>query len=107
MTEQMRMDYLTPTHPSPLEGEGKGEGAQDAFTREEQHVLSLLQRGRENALSVPYLASMVGLSGVQLRATVRHLITHHGYCIGSSTGGTNKPPGNYIPRKQDEIFDSP
>lgn len=101
MTEQPQFDFEKSPHPPFTKG-GRG-GITDDLTHEERHILSLLQRGRDNALSVPFLASMTGISQVQLRATVRHLITHHGYCIGSSTGGTNKPPGYYFITEENEI----
>jgi hypothetical protein len=69
------------------------------LTHEEQRILSLLRRGRENANSVKWLASMVGVSQVRLRATVKHLVEHHGYLICSSTG---KNPGFYYPQDSKE-----
>ena len=83
--------------PSPLAGEGRGEGD---LTREEQAVLRLLRQGRENARSVRFLAEMVGVSEVRLREIVRHLIEVHGYCIGSRTG---RPPGYYLITEPEEI----
>ena len=80
MTEQIQMDF--------------------DLIKEERDVLRLLRRGRENARSVRFLAEMVGVSEVRLREIVRHLIEHHGYCIGSRTG---RPPGYYLITEPDEI----
>lgn len=86
MSEQVQIDF---------------EGVEaEELTQEETQILSLLQRGRDNALSVRHLAECVGVTEVRLREMVRHLIDVHGACIGSST---SKPPGYYIITDPEEI----
>lgn len=86
MTGQIQIDFDSP---------GAGE-----LTSEELTVLSLLGRGRRNARSVRYLASMAAVPEVRLREVVRQLIDEHGVCIGSSTGS---PPGYYLIESPEEI----
>jgi len=96
VAEQIQMNYTASLSPR-----ARGDG--EVMTHEEQHILSLLRRGRENALSVPFLASMVGMSGVRLRTIVRHLIIEHRVGIGSHTGGKEKLPGYFLLAKEKEI----
>jgi ABC-type ATPase involved in cell division len=71
------------------------------LTREETQVLSLLQRGRENARSVRFLAAVVGVSEVRLREIVRHIIMDHDILIASSVGN---PPGFFFPETEEEVM---
>jgi hypothetical protein len=70
------------------------------LSRDEQAVLDLIERGRDKARSVRFIASMTGLNERKVRAVVRLLIDGHGACIGSSVG---RPPGYYIITDPDEI----
>jgi hypothetical protein len=92
MSEQVQIDF---------------EGVEaEELTQEETQILSLLQRGRNNALSVRHLAECVGVTEVRLREMVRHLIDVHGACIGSST---SKPPGYFLiesPLEIDAVYKS-
>lgn len=83
MTEQIQIDF--------------------ELTTEEAHILKLLQRGRANALSVRFLASMTNLKDVEVRQIIRHLIMEHGCLIASSVGN---PPGFYIAETPDEISEA-
>jgi hypothetical protein len=85
MTDQIQIDF---------------DGEAGELTREELHILRLLEPGRKAARSVRYLASMVGVPETRLRELVRHLIDDHGACIGSRTGS---PPGYYVIEDPDEI----
>lgn len=110
MTEQIKIDFeRTPSPqspplkggeekyaPSPLRGEGKGEGELTAL---ERAVLSLIQRGRENAISMPALAEAVGITTRELQQIIQHLINDHGVLIASATGRNH---GYYYPQSEDE-----
>lgn len=69
------------------------------LTNEERHVLSLLKKGRANAVSVRDLAVKTGLGGVAVRQIVRRLIMERLILIGSAV---SPPPGYFIPETPDE-----
>jgi len=71
------------------------------FTKTEQKILSLLQRGRDNAQSVKFMSEQTGLSEVELREKIRHLIMVHDVLIASTVG---KPSGFYIPESEAEVI---
>jgi hypothetical protein len=66
----------------------------------ERKILSLLRRGRENAISERVLSELTGIPGVEVRAIIRHLIMEHNVLIASSV---SKPAGFYIAETEDEI----
>lgn len=70
------------------------------LTHEETHILSLLRRGRENAISVKTLTASTNIPEVEVRAIVRHLIMEHGILIASIVSA---PPGFYIAQTSEEI----
>ena len=56
------------------------------MTNQELRILSLIQRGRTNAISMPALANACGISTRELQSTIQHLINDHGVLIASATG---------------------
>lgn len=74
MTDQLRMDF-----------ERKDSG-QAGMTKDERAVLALIQRGRENAISMSALAEAVEISTRELQDVIKHLIEDHGVLIASATG---------------------
>ena len=99
---QIGFDFTQPPRPyTPLlpplaRGELKrGQGGE--LTTEEMHILRLLQRGGKNAVKEKALAAATGLQGVEVRATIRHLIMEHGVLIASSGAGF------FIAETEDEI----
>lgn len=62
-------------------------------------MLSLLPRGRENAISMPALAEAVGITTRDLQQTIQHLINDHGVMIASATGRNH---GYYFPESKEE-----
>ena len=95
MAEQFKIDFNK--IPSPLAGEGKGEGY---LTNDERQVLSLLKYGRENAIGVKALANTTRLPDVEIRAIIRHLIMEHNFLIASAVSA---PAGFYIAETVKEI----
>jgi len=57
------------------------------LTHEENMILRLLQRGKQNAIKEKALAAATGLPGVEVREKIRHLIMTHGILIASCTHG--------------------
>lgn len=90
MNEQIRIDFSRI-------------GEKEDLTQEEITILRLLQRGRQRALSVNFLASETGLSEVELREKIRHLIMEHNVLIASSV---QKPCGYFIADSENEIKDA-
>ncbi len=70
------------------------------FTKTEQQILSLLQKGRQNALSVKRMVEQTGLREDALRQKVRHLIDAHDILICSVV---MKPAGYFYPVSAIEI----
>jgi hypothetical protein len=69
------------------------------LTREEAAVLRHLRRGREQAISMPELASLVGLSTRALQDVIAHLIEEHNTLICSACGRNH---GYYLPADESE-----
>ena len=73
----------------------------------EARVLSLIQLGRGNAISMQALASAVGawhakpLHTRELQDVIKHLIEDHGVLIASATGRNH---GYYYPVTEDELI---
>jgi biotin operon repressor len=86
MTEQIQINFESP--------------AAGGMTNLETRVLSLIQRGRENAISMPALAAGCGISTRELQSIVKHLIEEHGVLIASATG---KNHGYYYPETEEEF----
>lgn len=81
---QIKIDFsVIPAAP----GISQKDSGQAGMTNEEMHILRLLQRGKENAIKEKTLAAATGLQGVEVRATIRHLIMEHGVLIASCTHG--------------------
>lgn len=80
MTEQLGIDFTTPTPP-------KTGGEIGELTNEEMHISRLLRRGKSNAIKERVLAAATGLQGVEVREKIRHLIMEHGVLIASCTHG--------------------
>ncbi len=73
----------------------------------ETRVISLIQRGRENAISMPALADACGISTRELQSIIQHLINDHGILIASATGkgkGDTKRHGYYYPVTEEELL---
>lgn len=79
---QIKIDFTQPPRPAATPPYQGGE-----LTNEEMHILRMLQRGKENAIKEKTLAAATGLQGVEVRATIRHLIMDHGVLIASCTHG--------------------
>lgn len=91
MTEQCQIDFKT--HPcAPLD---RGD-----LTNDERDIISLLHKGRENAIGVKALANTTRLQEVEVRAIIRHLIMEHGFLIASAVSA---PAGFYIAETIEEI----
>ncbi len=73
------------------------------LTTAERSILGLLKKGRENAITEKMLSTLTGLSGVEVRAIIRHLIMEHGYLIASSV---KHPSGFFIAETEAEICDA-
>jgi len=65
----------------------------------EAKVLSLIQRGRENAISMPALANACGIKTRELQQVIQGMINERGVFIASATGRNH---GYYIPETADE-----
>jgi len=70
-----------------------------ALTEEQKQILSLLRKGRKNAIREKALSAMTGISGVRVRQIIKHLTEHHGVLVVSSTAN---PPGFYFPETREE-----
>ncbi len=70
------------------------------LTTEERAVLGLLKKGRENAITEKAISDITGLSGVEVRAIIRHLILEHGYLIASAV---STPAGFFVAETEDEV----
>ena len=66
----------------------------------EMRVLSLIQRGREKAISMPALANACGISTRELQSIIQALINDRGVLIASATGRNH---GYYIPETAEEF----
>ena len=69
------------------------------LTEIERQVLSLIQRGRQNAIAMPALANACGISTRELQQIIQGLINDRGVFIASATG---KNHGYYIPETAEE-----
>ena len=69
------------------------------LTETERNVLSLIQPGRENAISMSALASSVMISTRELQSIIQSLINDRGVLIASATG---KNHGYYVPQTPEE-----
>lgn len=79
----------------------------DGMTDQEMRVLALIQRGRENAISMPTLAATLDISTRDLQHVIKHLIEDHAVLIASATGkgrGDDKKHGYYYPITEDELL---
>ncbi len=83
MPEQMQLDFDRPP----------------SLNVEEQRIYGLLNRGRGNAIRERTLSAETGISGVRVRAIIKHLVEDHAIMIASSTAN---PPGFYLPENRDE-----
>ncbi|MGN7192848.1 hypothetical protein ACTHS9_01605 [Bacillus mycoides] len=54
------------------------------LTERENQVLLLIRQGKENAITVKDIISVIGGNDEEIRAIVRRLIEKYGYLIGSS-----------------------
>ncbi|MCU5681276.1 hypothetical protein [Bacillus wiedmannii] len=54
------------------------------LTERENKVLLLIRQGKENAITVKDIISVIGGNDEEIRAIVRRLIEKHGHLIGSS-----------------------
>ena len=105
--DQIRIDYdNAPQPPLNLRGGvgaalcGRPVAAPVPLTDAESRILSLIQRGRENAISMSALAEAVGIATRELQDVIKHLIEDHGVLIASATG---KNHGYYYPVTEDEL----
>lgn len=71
------------------------------LTDDERQILSLLRKGRANAISVRELTEATGLNEKKVRQTVRDLIMERWVLIGSAV---HYPPGYYLPETADEAI---
>jgi hypothetical protein len=67
---------------------------------EELQLLSLLNPGKQNAISVKTLCYLLDMNEPKLRAMVEHLLDDHGISIGTSY---NKPFGYYLLTTPEEV----
>ncbi|KKL22239.1 hypothetical protein LCGC14_2437410 [marine sediment metagenome] len=67
----------------------------------EEEVLSLIRKGRDNAIRSNVIAGVVGCAERVVRKAIRELITQ-GYCILSAT---DSPPGYFIAADWEEVMD--
>lgn len=70
------------------------------LTERENKVLSLIRQGKENAITVKDIISVIGGNDEEIRAIVRRLIEKHGYLIGSSNHIGRS--GYYRPKTNEE-----
>lgn len=70
------------------------------LTERENKVLSLIKQGKENAITVKDIISVIGGNDEEIRAIVRRLIEKHGYLIGSSNRIGRS--GYYCPETNEE-----
>ena len=101
--DQMRIDYDKRVGAIPCDRpvSGRTQGSPLQLTDVEVQVLFLIQRGRENAISMSALAGAVGISTRELQDVIKHLIEDHGVLIASATG---KNHGYYYPVTEDELI---
>lgn len=93
MTDQLTVVNEQPTLSSLEVAEmiGKKEGLnmdnrKTTLTERENKILSLIRHGKENAITVKEIISLIGGTDEEIRAIVRRLIEKHGYLVGSSNG---------------------
>ena len=67
-----------------LENEGSMNNRKTMLTEREHKVLSLIRQGKENAITVKDIISVIGGNDEEIRGIVWRLIEKHGYLIGSS-----------------------
>ncbi|WP_369901800.1 hypothetical protein [Bacillus manliponensis] len=89
MTNQLTTVNVQPTLSSVkvaemLENEGSMNNRKTMLTEREHKVLSLIRQGKENAITVKDIISVIGGNDEEIRGIVRRLIEKHGYLIGSS-----------------------
>ncbi|MDR4914112.1 hypothetical protein RGU76_03055 [Bacillus pseudomycoides] len=91
MTDQLTVVNEQPTLSSLEVAEmiGKKEGLnmdnrKTTLTERENKILSLIRHGKENAITVKEIISLIGGTDEEIRAIVRRLIEKHGYLVGSS-----------------------
>ncbi len=71
------------------------------LTDEERQILTLLRKGRANAITVRELSEETGLNEKIIRQTVRDLIMDRWILIGSAV---HHPAGYFIPETADEAI---
>ena len=57
------------------------------LTDEEQMVLSMIPRGKENAVKGRVIAETTRIAYDEVRAIISHLVTNHGYLVASCGKG--------------------
>ncbi|MDA2627001.1 hypothetical protein PDQ36_27880 [Bacillus cereus] len=70
------------------------------LTERENEILLLIRYGKENAITVKEIISMIGGTDEEIRAAVRRLIEKHEYLIGSSNRIGSS--GYYRPKTNEE-----
>ncbi len=103
MTDQLSI--FDSASPLPAVGEGPEERAGldvihgDSLMPDEERICRLLEKhiGKDAAVKASVMEELFGMSNVEVRKVVRHLIDFHGMCIGSSGAGY------FIARTPDEI----
>ncbi len=71
------------------------------MTGHEMRLLELLRHGRQSARSVSFLSEQTGLSSVEVRRIVKHLVEEHNIMIVSAVGS---PAGYYYPVTNEEYM---
>ncbi len=90
MSEQIKIDFSAPL-PSPVHGE--------QLHQEERAVLALIRSGRANARQAREISELTGITNVEVRSIIAHLINVHKILIVSAT---SKPAGFFFPVNEDE-----
>ncbi|MFD6507997.1 hypothetical protein [Bacillus sp. NPDC060175] len=107
MTDQLKAVNEQPTLSSlevaNIQGKKGGlsmDNRKNTLTERENKVLSLIRQGKENAITVKDIISVIGGNNEEIRAIVRRLIEKHGYLIGSSNHIGRS--GYYRPKTNEE-----
>ncbi|MCI0764785.1 hypothetical protein [Bacillus sp. TL12] len=107
MTDQLTIVNEQPTLSSlevaEIQGKKGGlsmDNRKTILTERENKVLSLIRQGKENAITVKDIISVIGGNDEEIRAIVRRLIEKHGYLIGSSNHIGRS--GYYCPETNEE-----
>ncbi|PEW14646.1 hypothetical protein CN440_03170 [Bacillus cereus] len=82
------------------EGDLNMDNSKTTLTERENKILSLIGQGKENAITVKEIISVIGGSDEEIRTIVRRLIEKHGYLIGSSNHIGRS--GYYHPKTNEE-----